>query len=72
MCGVASHPEESAHSPFAKKHGFKQRMVPKVLQEHLLPTIQERFGEDTCIFQHDGAPCHKAKAIAKWLNDKNV
>ena len=44
----------------------------KVLQEHLLPTIQEHFGEDTCIFQHDGAPCHKAKAIAKWLNDKNV
>ncbi|CAJ0940565.1 unnamed protein product [Ranitomeya imitator] len=32
-----------------------------VLQEQLLPTIQEQFGAQQCLFQHDGAPCHKAK-----------
>lgn len=42
------------------------------LQEQLLPTIQEHFGEDLCIFQHDGAPCHKAKVIMKWLKDHKI
>ena len=55
-----------------KNMAMNKEWYQKVLQEHLLPTIQEHFGEDTCIFQHDGAPCHKAKAIAKWLNDKNI
>uniref|UniRef100_A0A8C1CKD1 Uncharacterized protein n=1 Tax=Cyprinus carpio TaxID=7962 RepID=A0A8C1CKD1_CYPCA len=40
-----------------------------VLQEQLLLTIHEQFGDDPCIFQHDGAPCHKAREIKKWLED---
>ena len=24
------------------------------------------------IFQHDGAPCHRAKVITKWLAEKNI
>ncbi len=47
-------------------------MVQKILQEQLLPTIQEQFGDDQCIFQHDEAPCHKAKVITKCLGEQNI
>ena len=42
-----------------------------ILWEQLLPTIQEQFGDEQCIFQHDGAPCHKAKVITKWRRTKH-
>ena len=38
----------------------------------LLPTIQEQFVDDPCIFQHDGAHCHKPKVIMKWLGDHYI
>ena len=36
----------------------------------LLPTIQEQFVDDPCIFQHDGAPCYKTKAIMMWSSSR--
>jgi hypothetical protein len=29
-----------------------------IIREQLLTTVQERFGDEHCLFQHDGAPCH--------------
>ena len=43
-----------------------------ILREQLLPTIQEQFGDEQCLFQHDGATCHKAKVITKWLGEQNI
>ena len=43
-----------------------------IFREQLCPTIQEQFGDEQCLFQHDGAPCHKAKVITKWLGEQNV
>ncbi|CDQ68099.1 unnamed protein product [Oncorhynchus mykiss] len=43
-----------------------------ILREQFLPTIQEQFGDEQCLFQHDGAPCHKAKVITKWLGEQNI
>ena len=43
-----------------------------ILREQLLTTIQEQFGDEQCLFQHDGAPCHKAKVITKWLGEQNI
>ena len=43
-----------------------------ILWEQLLPTIQEQFGDEQFLFQHDGAPCHKAKVITKWLGEQNI
>ena len=43
-----------------------------ILREQLLPTIQEQFGDEQCLFQHDGAPFHKAKVITKWLGEQNI
>uniref|UniRef100_A0AAZ3RR28 Tc1-like transposase DDE domain-containing protein n=1 Tax=Oncorhynchus tshawytscha TaxID=74940 RepID=A0AAZ3RR28_ONCTS len=42
------------------------------IREQLLPTIQEEFGDEQCLFQHDGAPCHKEKVITKWLGKQNI
>uniref|UniRef100_A0AAZ3PY95 Transposase Tc1-like domain-containing protein n=1 Tax=Oncorhynchus tshawytscha TaxID=74940 RepID=A0AAZ3PY95_ONCTS len=41
------------------------------IREQLLPTIQEQFGDEQCLFQHDGAHCHKAKVITKWLGEQH-
>ena len=27
---------------------------------------------ETTTFMHDGAPCHKAKIVTKWLNDNRI
>jgi hypothetical protein len=39
--------------------------LPKytAMKKIMVPTIQEQFG--------DGAPCHKAKLITKWLGKQN-
>ncbi|KAK1802605.1 hypothetical protein P4O66_004250 [Electrophorus voltai] len=34
--------------------------------------IQEQFGDEQSFFQHDGAPCDKAKVITKWISDQNT
>lgn len=41
----------------------------KVLQERLLPMMEIR---QTSIFMHDGAPCHRAKSVARWLHEQSV
>uniref|UniRef100_A0AAZ3SMF3 Transposase n=1 Tax=Oncorhynchus tshawytscha TaxID=74940 RepID=A0AAZ3SMF3_ONCTS len=33
---------------------------------------KEQFGDEQCFFQHDVAPCHKAKVITKLLGDQNI
>lgn len=44
----------------------------KVLIEELLPTIDNQFPDQNCIFQHDGAPCHRAGAIKKLFDDFGI
>ena len=58
--GVGSQPQNT---------GMNKEWYQNVLQEQVLPTIQEQFGDNPCIFQHDGAPCHKANVIMKRLVD---
>lgn len=58
------------------RHGSRQFTVMQknqdVLREQLLPTTQEQFGDKQCLFQHYGAPCHKAKWITKRLGEQNT
>ncbi|KAL7872082.1 hypothetical protein SRHO_G00070650 [Serrasalmus rhombeus] len=44
-----------------KNTAMNKEWYQNVLREQLLPTVQEQFGDQQCLFQHDGAPCHKAK-----------
>lgn len=43
-----------------------------ILRQQFLPTIQGQFGEEQCLFQHDGARCHEAKVITKWCWEQNT
>lgn len=55
-----------------KNTAMNKEWYQNILREQLLPTIQEQFGDEQCLFQHDGAPCHKAKVITKWLGEQNI
>ncbi|KAL7862565.1 hypothetical protein SRHO_G00140060 [Serrasalmus rhombeus] len=50
-----------------KNTAMNKEWYQNVLREQLLPTVQEQFGDQQCLFQHDGAPCHKAKVNAEFL-----
>ncbi|CAJ0924187.1 unnamed protein product [Ranitomeya imitator] len=55
-----------------KNTAMNKEWYQNVLQEQLFPTVQEQFGAQQCLFQHDGAPCHKAKVLTKWLMEQNI
>jgi N-dimethylarginine dimethylaminohydrolase len=44
-----------------KNTAMNKEWYKNILREQLLPTIQELFGDKQCLFQHDGASCHKAR-----------
>ncbi|GFU75968.1 transposable element Tcb1 transposase [Trichonephila clavipes] len=43
-----------------------------ILQNKLLPTARDLFGNQSWIFKDDNAPCHRAKVVQKWLKDHTV
>uniref|UniRef100_A0A147A9W2 Transposase n=1 Tax=Fundulus heteroclitus TaxID=8078 RepID=A0A147A9W2_FUNHE len=51
---------------------MNEEWYQSVLQEQLLPTIQEQFDDEKCFFQQGGAPCHRAAGVTKWLRDHEV
>uniref|UniRef100_A0A8C7T280 Tc1-like transposase DDE domain-containing protein n=1 Tax=Oncorhynchus mykiss TaxID=8022 RepID=A0A8C7T280_ONCMY len=55
-----------------KNTAMNKEWYQHILREQLLPTIQEEFGDEQCLFQYDGAPCHKAKVISKCLGEQNI
>uniref|UniRef100_A0A8C7K991 Tc1-like transposase DDE domain-containing protein n=1 Tax=Oncorhynchus kisutch TaxID=8019 RepID=A0A8C7K991_ONCKI len=55
-----------------KNTAMNKEWYQHILRKQLLPTIQEQFGDEQCLFQHDGAPCHKEKVITKWLREQNI
>jgi hypothetical protein len=46
-----------------KNTAMNKEWYQHFLREQLLPTNQEQFGDEQCLFQYDGAPCHKDLAI---------
>ena len=38
-----------------------------ILDDSVLPTLCQKFGEGPFLFQHDNAPLHKAMFIQKWF-----
>ena len=55
-----------------KNTAMNREWYQNILQEQLLPTIEEQFGDEQCFFQHDGAQCYMAKLITKWLGEQNI
>lgn len=51
---------------------MRQDQYVTILKERLIPQLQEWFPNGNCIFMQDGAPCHTAKSVKKFLNDNNI
>lgn len=52
---------------------MRQDQYRDVLQHRLLPQLRDWFGEmEKFIFMQDGAPCHTAKSIKKFLSEEKV
>lgn len=51
---------------------MRQDQYKKVLEERLLPQLQEWFQDGPRIFMQDGAPCHTAKSVKKFLDDSKI
>lgn len=51
---------------------MRQDQYKKVLETKLLPQMQEWFGNGRKLFMQDGAPCHTAKSIKKFLEEKQI
>ena len=47
-------------------------MVPTHLPRAISPNHPGTVWCRTMPFQHDGAPCPKAKVITKWLGEQNI
>jgi hypothetical protein len=37
----------------------------------VLSPVEDKFGDD-CLYQHDSAPCHKARSMREWFLDNKV
>ena len=43
---------------------MKQDQYLKVLRNQMLPSVRMLYGEEqSCVFQHDNAPCHKSRKV---------
>lgn len=51
---------------------MRQDQYRRVLESRLLPQLQEWFGNGRKVFMHDGAPCHMAKSIKKFLDEHQI
>uniref|UniRef100_A0A3Q3IJ65 RRM domain-containing protein n=1 Tax=Monopterus albus TaxID=43700 RepID=A0A3Q3IJ65_MONAL len=43
-----------------------------ILDNFMLPTLWEQFGDGPFLFQHDCAPVHKARSIKTWMSEFSV
>lgn len=51
---------------------MRQDQYIKVLETKMLPQVQEWFPNGDFTFMHDSAPCHKAKKVTKFLDDRKI
>ena len=38
-----------------------------MIDDSVLPTLRQKFGEDPFLFQYDNSPVHEARSIQKWF-----
>lgn len=44
----------------------------EILDTFLLPSMEEKFGDDEVIFQDDNASCHSAKSVKAFLQERQI
>jgi serine/threonine protein phosphatase PrpC len=63
-------PAQGTGRLYIVEDSMNQHQYRKVLETRLLPQLKDWFPEGDFVFMHDGAPCHKAKSITKFLAEK--
>jgi hypothetical protein len=43
-----------------------------MLTRCILSMVEDQFGDDSCLYQHDNALCHKARSVREWFVDNKV
>jgi hypothetical protein len=43
-----------------------------ILTHCILSMVENQFGDDDCLYQHDSAPFHKARIVREWFVDNKV
>jgi hypothetical protein len=38
----------------------------------ILSMVEDQFSDEECLYQHDNAPCHKARPMREWFVDNKV
>jgi hypothetical protein len=60
-------------SPLVILHGNQNVEGYKdILTSSILSTVEDHFSDDDCLYQHDNAPCHKARSVREWFVDNKV
>lgn len=57
---------------YVVENTMRQDQYRRVLETRLIPQMDEWFGNGRKIFMQDGAPCHTAKSIKRFLEDKRI
>jgi hypothetical protein len=58
--------------PLVILHGNLNMEGYKEILTHCVLSMVDQFGDDNCLYQHDNAPCHKARSVREWFLDNNV
>ena len=53
--------------PLVSVKGNLNATAYNILDNTVLPTLWQQFGEGPFLFQHDNAPVHKVRSIKKWF-----
>jgi hypothetical protein len=60
-------------SPLVIRHeSLNAEGYKDILTLCLLSTVEDQFGDDSCLYQYDNAPCHKEKSVREWFVDNKV
>jgi hypothetical protein len=63
----------NGHGPFVILHGnINTEGYKDILSHCILSTVEDQLSDDDCQYQHDSAPCHKARSVREWFVDNKV
>jgi hypothetical protein len=63
----------SGLGPLVILHGnINMEGYTDILSHCLLSTVEDQFGDDSCLYQHDSAPCQKASYLREYFADNKV